>query len=30
MALNPFLEERIIARLQFENPWWATDNLDSY
>ena len=30
MALNPFSEEQIIARLQFENPWWATGNLDNY
>jgi glucuronate isomerase len=30
MALNPFSEEQIIARLQFENPWWATDSLDGY
>ena len=30
MALNPFSEEQIIARLQFENPWWASGNLDSY
>jgi len=30
MALNPFSEEQIIARLQFENPWWATGNLDGY
>ena len=30
MALNPFSEEQIIARLQFENPWWVTDNLDGY
>jgi hypothetical protein len=27
MALNPFSEEQIIARLQFENPWWATSHL---
>jgi len=30
MALNPFSEEQIIARLQFENPWWITGNLDNY
>lgn len=30
MALNPFSEEQIIARLQFENPWWVTGNLDGY
>ncbi len=30
MALHPFSEEQIIARLQFENPWWATGQLDSY
>jgi len=30
MALHPFSEEQIIARLQFENPWWATGNLDDY
>ena len=30
MALNPFSEEQIIARLQFENPWWASGSLDSY
>ncbi|HYF67300.1 MAG TPA: ATP-binding protein [Ohtaekwangia sp.] len=30
MALNPFSELQIIARLQFENPWWVTGNLDSY
>lgn len=30
MALNPFSEEQIIARLQFENPWWATGSLDGY
>ncbi|MDI9363400.1 MAG: ATP-binding protein [Flavobacterium sp.] len=30
MALNPFSEEQIIARLQFENPWWASGSLDNY
>lgn len=30
MALNPFSEEHIIARLQFENPWWVTGSLDGY
>ncbi|MDP1726132.1 MAG: ATP-binding protein [Bacteroidota bacterium] len=30
MALNPFSEEQIVARLQFENPWWASGNLDGY
>jgi uncharacterized protein len=30
MALNPFSEEQIIARLQFENPWWSTGQLDTY
>ncbi|MCG9879359.1 MAG: ATP-binding protein [Bacteroidia bacterium] len=30
MALNPFSEEQIIARLQFENPWWSNGNLDPY
>ncbi|MBX2895296.1 MAG: ATP-binding protein [Cyclobacteriaceae bacterium] len=30
MSLNSFSEDQIIARLQFENPWWATGNLDSY
>lgn len=30
MPLTPFSEEQIIARLQFENPWWATGQLDSY
>jgi predicted AAA+ superfamily ATPase len=30
MALNPFSEEQVIARLQFENPWWATGSLDGY
>lgn len=30
MALNPFSEEQIIARLQFENPWWATGSLEGY
>jgi uncharacterized protein len=30
MALNPFSEDQIIARLQFENPWWITGNLDNY
>ncbi len=30
MALTPFSDEQITARLQFENPWWATDNLDGY
>lgn len=30
MALNPFSEDQIIARLQFENPWWASGSLDAY
>ncbi len=30
MALHPFSEEQIIARLQFENPWWTTGCLDDY
>lgn len=30
MALNPFSEDQIIARLQFENPWWSTGSLDGY
>lgn len=30
MALTPFSEEQIIARLQFENPWWTTGTLDGY
>lgn len=30
MTLHPFSEEQIIARLQFENPWWATGNLDAF
>jgi len=30
MALNPFSEDQIVARLQFENPWWATGNLDGF
>lgn len=30
MALNPFSEDQIIARLQFENPWWASGSLDTY
>lgn len=30
MALNPFSEDQIISRLQFENPWWATGNLDGF
>lgn len=30
MALNPFSEEQIISRLQFENPWWSTGSLDNY
>ena len=30
MALTPFSEDQIIARLQFENPWWATGSLDNY
>ncbi|MEP7266566.1 MAG: ATP-binding protein [Saprospiraceae bacterium] len=30
MALNPFSEEQIISRLQFENTWWVTNSLDSY
>ncbi|GAB1447903.1 hypothetical protein MASR2M44_09050 [Bacteroidota bacterium] len=30
MALFPFSEEQIVARLQFENPWWSTGNLDAF
>ena len=30
MALHPFSEEQIISRLQFENPWWVTGNIDRY
>jgi predicted AAA+ superfamily ATPase len=30
MSLQPFSEEQIIARLQFENPWWSTGRLDNY
>ncbi len=30
MSLNPFSEQQIIERLQVENPWWATGNLDGY
>lgn len=30
MALYPFSEEQIIARLQFENPWWESGKLDDY
>ncbi|WP_127122286.1 ATP-binding protein [Chryseotalea sanaruensis] len=30
MALNPFSEDQIIARLQFENPWWASGSLETY
>lgn len=30
MALNPFSEDQIIARLQFENPWWASGSLEAY
>jgi predicted AAA+ superfamily ATPase len=30
MALTPFSEDQIIARLQFENPWWASGSLDNY
>ncbi|MCE7060653.1 ATP-binding protein [Dyadobacter sp. CY343] len=30
MALYPFSETQIIARLQFENPWWTTGKLDAY
>jgi uncharacterized protein len=30
MALNPFSEDQIIARLQFENPWWVSGRLDNY
>ncbi len=30
MSLNPFSEDQILARLQFENPWWVTGNLDRY
>lgn len=30
MPLYPFSEDQIIARLQFENPWWSTGALDNY
>lgn len=30
MSLNPFSEDQIIARLQFENPWWASGSLETY
>lgn len=30
MVLNPFSEDQIIARLQFENPWWASGSLETY
>ncbi|MBN8651250.1 MAG: ATP-binding protein [Cytophagales bacterium] len=30
MSLFPFSEDQIIARLQFENPWWASGGLDNY
>lgn len=30
MALNAVSEGQIIARLQFENPWWASGNPDAY
>jgi predicted AAA+ superfamily ATPase len=30
MSLNPFSEDQIISRLQFENPWWASGSLDAY
>lgn len=30
MPLNPFSEEQIIARLQFENPWWGSSSVDEY
>jgi predicted AAA+ superfamily ATPase len=30
MALNPFSEEQIVARLQFENPWWVSGSLETY
>ena len=30
MAQYPFSEEQIIAKLQFENPWWVTGSLDGF
>ena len=30
MTLLPFSEEQIITRLQFENPWWTTGQLDPF
>ena len=30
MALYPFSEEQILSRLQFENPWWTTGQLEPY
>jgi len=30
MSLYPFSEDQIIARLQFENPWWVTGKLEAY
>ena len=30
MSLIPFSEEQIITRLQFENPWWSTSQLDPF
>ncbi len=30
MPLHPFSEDQIIARLQFENPWWSKGSLDEF
>lgn len=30
MTLYPFSEAQIIARLQFENPWWEAGKLDAF
>jgi predicted AAA+ superfamily ATPase len=30
MPLNVFSEEQIVARLQFENPWWTSGRLDPF
>ena len=30
MTLLPFSEQQIITRLQFENPWWTTSQLDPF
>ncbi len=30
MALNPFSEEQIMSRLQFDNPWWVSGELDAF